>query len=87
MLRVGGLGVRFAFKVFNLCWVWPRTERGALLEEVGHISDLKEQKNVTISLFKIEPQIRSEAGKLEILRAINDDRDRLNTTVLATFGV
>lgn len=56
MLRVGGLGVRFAFKVFNLCCVWPRTERGALLEEVGHISDLKEQKKVTISA----------AGKLEL---------------------
>lgn len=44
VLRVGRLRARFAFEVFNLWSVWLCALRGALLEEVGRVSDLKEQE-------------------------------------------
>lgn len=48
LLRAGGLRVRFAFQLFTLYRVGQRAERGSLLEEVGHVSHLKEQERVKI---------------------------------------
>lgn len=62
VLRVGRLGARFALKMFDLCRVCVCAGGGALLEEVGHISDSEHgdegslqqpHQNVTPVMFEV----------------------------------
>lgn len=50
-LRVGRLRARFAFEVFDLGCVWSGAARRALLEEVRHVPDLKQQKEQRSEYF------------------------------------